>query len=299
MVIALVRGATRATRMMGAFALLAVVAHLFTPLGASGPEGMPVGFFLNLRYLVPALAIGLALLPLFLPVNRGPALAGAIAVYAALAIVSDKPRAIQNSLYTRGALVFAFVLVLLPFVLYMLGRRGGQARALPALALVVLALATVAVGWPESRTYLRNRYTLTPYESFHLDRPYQWARDQQARRIGLAGTTIAYFQYGLYGTDSSNRVAYIGERTAHGGLHPITRCDAWRRAVNDGRYAYVVTSPFLNQNVATEPIPSPEKTWLRTDPGARLVLRDAYNSVFEIERPLDPAGCAKLGSGQR
>ena len=36
-----------------AVALLSAIAYLLTPLGASGPEGMPVGFRLNIRYLAP------------------------------------------------------------------------------------------------------------------------------------------------------------------------------------------------------------------------------------------------------
>jgi hypothetical protein len=164
---------------------------------------------------------------------------------------------------------------------------------------VVLALAAVAVGWPESRNYLRHRYTLTPYSTFHLDRAYQWARDQHDQKIGLAGTTIAYFQYGLHGTDLSNRVSYIGERTPHGGMQPFTDCARWRRAVNDGHYGFVVTSPFLNQNEQSRPIRSPEPVWLEGDPGARRVLRDGGTSIFRIARPLDPGSCGKLGGRAR
>jgi hypothetical protein len=310
MALAAIRG-TRTLRMVGLFALLASVAYLFTPLSASGPEGSPVGFALNLRYLAPALAVGLALLPIALAGRRAGAstarfdlrrdlpVVGLIAVFALLIFLDDKPRAIPNSLYTSGALVLAFVLVVFPFGLYLLGRRGGSARALPLFAAAVAALAIAAVGWPESRNYLRHRYTLTPYSSFHLDRAYQWARDQHQRRIGLAGTTIAFFQYGLYGADLSNRVSYVGLRTPHGGMAPYTDCAAWRGAVNDGGYEYVVTSPFLNQNDGTRPIPSPERDWLRGDPAAQLVLRDASTAVFRIAGRLDPAGCAGLGSRSR
>ena len=42
-------------------ALVAAVAYLLTPLGASGPEGSPVGFRLNIRYLAPGLALALVL----------------------------------------------------------------------------------------------------------------------------------------------------------------------------------------------------------------------------------------------
>ena len=48
--------------MLGAVALIAAIAYLLTPLGASGPEGMPVGFRLNIRYLAPGLVLALTLL---------------------------------------------------------------------------------------------------------------------------------------------------------------------------------------------------------------------------------------------
>ena len=39
--------------MLAAVALVSALAYLLTPLGASGAEGMPVGFRLNIRYLAP------------------------------------------------------------------------------------------------------------------------------------------------------------------------------------------------------------------------------------------------------
>ena len=45
-------------------ALALVFAWLVAPTSASGPDGEPNGFVSGLRYLAPALALGLALLPL-------------------------------------------------------------------------------------------------------------------------------------------------------------------------------------------------------------------------------------------
>ena len=47
----------------------AAVAWLIAPTSASGPEGMPRGFESGLRYLAPALVLGLALLPTFRPLR--------------------------------------------------------------------------------------------------------------------------------------------------------------------------------------------------------------------------------------
>ena len=57
-------GRSRAIRWAGAVALFGMLAYLFTPLGAAGPEGDPTGFEINIRFVVPALLLALALLPL-------------------------------------------------------------------------------------------------------------------------------------------------------------------------------------------------------------------------------------------
>jgi hypothetical protein len=51
----------------GLVGLATAVAWLVAPTSASGPEGMPRGFESGLRYLAPALVLGLALLPAVLP----------------------------------------------------------------------------------------------------------------------------------------------------------------------------------------------------------------------------------------
>ena len=45
------------------------LAWLVAPTSASGPDGMPHGFESGLRYLAPALVLGLALLPLAPPLR--------------------------------------------------------------------------------------------------------------------------------------------------------------------------------------------------------------------------------------
>ena len=74
-VLVLLRG-DRILRWMGAVALFALLAYLFTPLSAAGAEGAPTGFGINIRYAVPALLLGLTLLPLALPSAAGAGPAG-------------------------------------------------------------------------------------------------------------------------------------------------------------------------------------------------------------------------------
>jgi hypothetical protein len=89
--------ADRLSRLLGATGLVAVLAWLLAPTSASGPDGMPHGFESGLRYLAPALVLGLALLPLAPPLRdrlstgprlrsrRWPSTVGAVVLLAAVA----------------------------------------------------------------------------------------------------------------------------------------------------------------------------------------------------------------------
>jgi hypothetical protein len=60
----------RVLALAGAVGLAAALAWLVSPTSASGPDGMPRGFESGLRYLAPALVLGLALLPTVPPLRR-------------------------------------------------------------------------------------------------------------------------------------------------------------------------------------------------------------------------------------
>ncbi len=62
--LALLRGQDTIIRWVGGVALLGLVAYVFTPLSAAGADGAPVGFGINIRYVIPPLLLGLVLLPL-------------------------------------------------------------------------------------------------------------------------------------------------------------------------------------------------------------------------------------------
>jgi hypothetical protein len=108
------RGSSPALRIAGAVGLAAAIAWLIAPTSASGPEGMPRGFESGLRYLAPVLVLGFAVLPAALlprvarwrgssiaedvrsasehmgegrrDRTRGPLMAGALALLAAIAV---------------------------------------------------------------------------------------------------------------------------------------------------------------------------------------------------------------------
>ncbi len=109
-------------------------------------------------------------------------------------------------------------------------------------------------------------------------------------RIGLAGTTAGFLQYGFYGTDLSNRVVYLGEKGPHGAFNAIPTCAAFRAAVNAADLDYLVTTPFLNFLHTDDPIPSPEAAWLRGDPAAHPIERSGQVAVWKARRQARPRG---------
>jgi hypothetical protein len=285
------RGNDRLVPWLGGIVLFGVFAYLATPLSAPGPEGAPFQFWINVRYAIPALLAGLVLLPL----ARG--LESAIRQWALLAalvvvlwvtngsdIVLDDP----DRLY---GLLAAFVVVGVPALLLLAGRWGLSNGEIAA-GFALLALLLVAIGYPLQRDYLRDRYgPISGLPGQELTSAYLWARDVQDSRIGLAGTTAGFYQYGFYGTDLSNRVTYLGEKGPHAAFNPIPDCRGFRAAVDDADLDYLVTSPFLNFANASEPVTSPEAGWLRGSPGVEPVETSGSITVWRVNGSLDPGAC--------
>jgi hypothetical protein len=293
--LAVLHGRDRIVRWVGAVALFGALAYLFTPLSAAGAEGEPVGFGINIRYVIPALLAGIVLLPL----NRwldGPrrqwGLTGALVL---VFLVTNRP---DDALHDKGR-VFAFFLVLLvvsvPALLLYLRNRGAGI-ALLAGGAAVLVIGLVAIGYPLQRHYLDHRFANEGsaeerIPGMHLDSAYRWAREVEDARIGLVGTTAGFAGYGFYGTDLSNRVRYLGEDDPHGAFNAIPTCAAFRTAVNDADLDYLVTAPFLNFLRPADPVASPEARWLRGEKAVRPVLRSGPVTVWEVRGDLDPDAC--------
>jgi hypothetical protein len=290
--------------MLALVALVTAVAYVLTPLSASGPEGAPLGFRLNLRYLAPALAIGLVLLAA--PAARWPkreqaTAAGILGLLVVVLLAGQSPLAALDDGYLLQALLVAVAAGAI-VAAALLARRGTSTLILAGAGAALLALV-VGLGWLEQRDYTDQRYAL---DAPHYPRPpehpgtelsqglgaaYQWARGERDQKIGLGGTTGAFFQYGLYGPDSSNDVRYVGKRGPRGSFDEITTCADWRSAVNEGGYGFLVTTPGYDQDQPDKPLPAPFTEWTASDPAARPVLQERLVNVFRIDGPLDPAAC--------
>ncbi len=296
-------------RMLAAVALFAAVAYLLTPLSASGPEGSPVGFRLNIRYLAPGLALALVLFSIPPPL-RGrppgdPALrrwwrAGALALFG-LMIVAGGALGDVDSGRLAGSALLAAAVIALPVAVVMLSRRRVPRGPL-ALGAGVGLIVLIALGRGAQDDYLELRYSTAAPDYPRAEQPavelgqglgaaFDWARGVQSARIGLSGTTGALFQYGLWGIDSSNEVRYIGDRRDRGAFAEFGECPEWLAAVNGADYDFVVTTPAYDQDdpeSATQPV---EAAWISGAAAAQRVGGSGLVDIWRLDGALDPAAC--------
>jgi hypothetical protein len=288
-------GRNRAVRWLGGVVLLGVLAYLFTPLSAAGPEGEPTGFELNIRYVLPALLAGLALLPLPRAFDRGRRQWGLLAALLLLLVLTDRSDAVLRDPSRLFGIALAILLVLIPAGLLVQRARGLGSAGL-ATGFAVWALALVAIGYPVERSYLGDRFAndLPADEQipgYHLDSAYSWAQRIHDARIGLAGTTAGFLQYGFYGQDLSNDVVYLGEEGPAGSFNAIPTCRKFREALNAQNLDYLVTTPFLNFVDPGRPVESPEAGWLRGAAQVTPIQRSGRTTVWKVGGSLDPAAC--------
>jgi hypothetical protein len=272
--------ALRACALVG---IVLFASWLLAPTSASGPEGEPRGFVSGLRYLAPALAVGMALLPLAPPLRapaRRRALVAALAVVLPFSDASGEP---WHDSYLALAIAAGIVAGAAALALGS-PRVTSLPRPLLAGTAVAILLAAVVAGERGQRTYLRNRYADPQFAAAGLNAAFRWARPLSETRIATTGTR----QYPLFGTDLSNEVQFVGVERPNGGFVRPEGCRAWRRALNEGRYRYVVAT--RDRIEPGRPSFPPEAGWTAGE-GASVVLRVAPTVVFRLEGPLDPALC--------
>jgi hypothetical protein len=186
----------------GLVGLAAALAWLVAPTSASGPDGMPRGFESGLRYLAPALVLGLTLLP------TAPLLVDRLSAFR-----------------VRRTLV---------------PHSGNKVRRTPRLGLLIgvaLVLA-IGLGYPVQRHYLENRYADPSFTAPGLNAAFAWVRDVSDARIATTSTR----QYPLFGADLSNEVEYLGLKRSHGGFEAPATCREYLQLLSEGNYDYAVAT---------------------------------------------------------
>jgi hypothetical protein len=293
--LAIFRGRDRIVRWVGIVALFGLVAYLFTPLSAAGAEGEPVGFGINIRYVIPALLAGIVLVPLDRWVDGKRRQWGLLGALVLVFLLTNRPDDALHDPSRVFALAFVLVVVGVPALLLYARSRGASVSVLVA-ATAALLLAVVAIGYPLQRHYLDGRFANAGSKEeqipgMDLNKAYRWARNVDHARIGLVGTTAGFAGYGFYGTDLTNRVSYLGQDGPHGAFNAIPTCAAFRAAVDAADLDYLVTAPFLNFIHPGKPIPSPEARWLRGERAVEPILREGAVTVWKVHGSLNPSAC--------
>lgn len=289
--IALVWGGNRTVRWMGGVALFGIATYLAAPLSAAGAEGAPTGFEINVRYAIPALLAGLALLPLAPRLDGRRSQQALLWALLLVLVATNRADAVLRDPGRLFGLLMAALAVLIPAALIYARRRGTAPRVVLAGAALLVA-TVVAIGYPLQRDYLSDRFGPgSKIPEMNLNAAYHWARHITDSRIGLAGTTAGFLGYGFYGTDLSNQVRYVGVEGPHGAFNAIPGCGQFREAVSASDLDYLVTSPLLNFIHPEDPIASPEAGWLKGDRAALPIRRSGPVTVWRLRGPLDPHGC--------
>ena len=299
LVFALLRGGGALMRILAVTGIVAGIAYVFTPLTASGSLGDPTGFDANLRYVAPVLIVGFLLLPLVPWIRHGNRPWILIGLFTVLLIQGTVTQANWEFEHHLASVALAFLIVGVPALIVTALRLGVNRVAVIALGLVAVITAVV-LGRVREDFYLDQRYvtaTRPPliggFRSTPEWQPLQdWGRETADKRIGVVGRAGAFGQYFFYGTDLSNHVQYVGTPLRRGTFRPIANCRKWRRAVNEGDYDFIVTTPKLGQLEITAP---PENLWTEQDENVKVIIKSGPAAVYEVEGPLDPSTCAELG----
>ncbi|HTU13917.1 MAG TPA: hypothetical protein VMF31_01845 [Solirubrobacterales bacterium] len=271
-----------ARRTGAAVGVALTIAWLVAPTSASGPLGEPNGFVSGLRYLAPALAVSMALL--------GSAV-GARGVGArwvtmgAIALLTPFTVAIGSSWSLRqilGGVLVAGAVFLLLFSGRALHRSGWSKPKLAGVA--GLLLITVLAGQFVQRSYLENRYANPDFTTAGLGQVFKWAQGIEGEQIATNVTR----QYPLFGRDLDNEVQFVGVPGKHAGFTKPESCEAFRAAVADGEYRYLVVA--LDRPSPKRAFPR-EAAWIAEDPAATQILRREPAVVYRLDGKPDPALC--------
>jgi hypothetical protein len=285
-------------------AIFTAIVYIFTPLTAAGQEGSPTGFFTNTRYLMPGLMLALVLLPIARPLRAPDSRAWQTLLFLTLVYaitVLTTPRWYPG--YIVGTLFLTLALVWAPAGLGLMRVRGEVTRGVVAIAGAGILLLAVVLGRAQEVQYFNNHYTrVTPFlQEGGPQKAYSFAREQENKRIGIAGSGEIFFgQYGFYGKSLNNYVQFIGVPGPRGTYRLATSCRQFKRRINAGEYDYLIISRYT-QDAADSPYWYPIYAWVKSDPALEKIIEEPEitpqpDYVFRVKGKLNPELCAKVGN---
>ncbi|MEY2459969.1 MAG: hypothetical protein QOG30_1799, partial [Acidimicrobiaceae bacterium] len=269
-------------RLLAVATVVTIATYLVTPTTAMGSPGSPVFFALNLRYVFPAVLIGLVLLPLAPPLSTGRRGAAVMAGLVALLLASEvagrtRLPGLDTNVpawapgHERAAFLMGGTVIVGALLVWSAHRRPSSSGF--ALTGIAIAGAVVLVGgYGITRHYVDDRYAGAE--------TWSWAQGLHHTRIAVVGFDR---QYPFYGADLTNYVQYLGIETADHGFDDITTCSSWRAGLSDGRYDIVVIEP--------RPRRPHQIDWTESDPGARVVLKSGTTVIYKLDRASTTQGC--------
>ncbi|HVA44566.1 MAG TPA: hypothetical protein VNF50_13880 [Acidimicrobiales bacterium] len=295
--------------------LCAGLGFLITPGTVWGPQyihepdaaGVTAGLFaFNLRYLLPAIAVGLAVVPLAVGGWRYGRVV--IAAFIGVTLLSTQLGALGQGGWSGGHAGVAILIglgsaVLAGALAWSSGtppgatgrdkapRRGGTWAVAGG-----GAIAVAAVLWPVQVAYRQDRFASMPLA--------QWAARVAPARIGYSGFV---FSYPLYGPSLQNSVTMIGQHGPDGAWHAVRTCRAWQRLIHQDRLQYVLVpvggpSPIVGIDLArwklgqpggSPPEEPPESSWTRSAPGVRPVFVGWGVAAYSISPRIKGYACPR------
>lgn len=263
----------RLLQAIGAAGALAAISFVFLPTGTGGLALGNATFEVNLRYLTPALILGLPLLAVLARL-RAPQQLPALGPVTVVVLLGTQLEHVLWPAQPARHLGFVLAVTAAGIVIWLARRlrTGSVVAGAAAVALLLGAGGAYAI----QRHYFEHRYrgaTVFPI--------YRWAQSVSRARIAVYGSVE---QYPLYGARDTNRVDYLGAPAASGGYQPIVTCRQWRTAVDRFHAQFVVLTPGPT---GTAPL-----AWTTADSDARLVLDAGPGEyVFALSAPLNPQAC--------
>ena len=275
-----VRGHRSMARVAGLAVILGAIGYVVAPYGAGG-RGFAFPF--TLRYPMPALLIGITLLPFAFARGRdgwrralGLTMVGLIVV-SATAAHKERVPAWPLPQLLPGLLAGLAVVVAAVWL-----TRSPRRPRLALVGTVLVALGGVG-GWVLQGYYLDHRYKDADMPTAAID---TYFRDVSDSSVAVFGTNE---MYPIFGLDLSNRVTKQDDARPPRG---VDLCRAWKQILSDHHYRYIVLSPAI---FGLNFLPPAE--WFASDPAATEVVHDGKNIAFRVDGPLSPAACPSPTGG--